>query len=269
MSDPDLRDPLLDSAYREAPRDEPSAALDERIRAAARRAVGAGPKAAVPRSPFVRWRVPLSLAATVVLVVTLTLMTREEERRASYEGAPSIPEPIPAQAPQASPPPRVLSKPAETASPPAGRADDRAVRQEAPLRSLEMQKERASPPVTAPSPAAPPRSEAESPAPEVVPAVPAAPAAPVGAGATLGEPKPMSAGPQAPEADRPQQLNRDQPERARREAVSGAIVSRSPEEWIEAIRRLKAQGLDAEAAAELTQFRRRYPDYSLPADLTR
>jgi hypothetical protein len=48
-----------------------------------------------------------------------------------------------------------------------------------------------------------------------------------------------------------------------------AAPQRSPEAWLEDIRRLKAQGRDEEAAAELAEFRKRYPDYALPADLAR
>jgi hypothetical protein len=46
-------------------------------------------------------------------------------------------------------------------------------------------------------------------------------------------------------------------------------VARPPEEWIEEIRRLKAQGRDADAATELAEFRRRHPEYPLPVDLAR
>jgi len=45
--------------------------------------------------------------------------------------------------------------------------------------------------------------------------------------------------------------------------------ARSPEEWIAEIRRLKTDGREADAAAELAEFRRRYPDYVLPTDLAR
>lgn len=58
-------------------------------------------------------------------------------------------------------------------------------------------------------------------------------------------------------------------ERPAREMRSAPQVARSPEDWIEEIRRLKSQGRDADAAAELAEFRRRHPDYALPADLAR
>ncbi len=58
----------------------------------------------------------------------------------------------------------------------------------------------------------------------------------------------------------------DRPARAMR---STSEAARSPEEWLEEIRRLKAQGRDADAAAELAEFRRRHPEYPLPVDLAR
>ena len=88
MTDPDLRDPNLDRAYRETPRDEPPLEVDERIRAAARRAVGTRPQSLEQRagderrrSWTSRWRLPLSVAATVVIAATLTVMVQEEDRR--------------------------------------------------------------------------------------------------------------------------------------------------------------------------------------------
>jgi hypothetical protein len=42
---------------------------------------------------------------------------------------------------------------------------------------------------------------------------------------------------------------------------------RSPEVWIETIRRLKREGRADEAERELKEFRRRHPDYRLPDDL--
>lgn len=71
------RDTQLAALYRAAARDEPSPALDAAIRAAARREVGARPR---PVGPFFSrsWRVPLSLAAVVVLSVSLVTLIREE-----------------------------------------------------------------------------------------------------------------------------------------------------------------------------------------------
>ena len=70
------RDPLLDRAYRGAATDEPPARLDAAILAAARREAGARPR---PLSAVLRaWRVPVSIAAVVVLSVSLVTLVREE-----------------------------------------------------------------------------------------------------------------------------------------------------------------------------------------------
>ncbi len=68
----DLRDPRLDAAWRAASNEDPPAALDEAIRAAARREVKAGPQpsgAPVTTVPQAlrpeRWWMPLAAAATI------------------------------------------------------------------------------------------------------------------------------------------------------------------------------------------------------------
>jgi hypothetical protein len=66
----------LRKRYREAADDEPSAHIDDAVHAAARRAVRARPMAV--GSPFSgSWRVPLSIAAVVVISATLTFMVFE------------------------------------------------------------------------------------------------------------------------------------------------------------------------------------------------
>jgi hypothetical protein len=68
----DLRDPRLDAAWRAASNEEPPAALDDAIRASARREVNAGPQPArteVTSVPLAlrpeRWWMPLAAAATI------------------------------------------------------------------------------------------------------------------------------------------------------------------------------------------------------------
>jgi hypothetical protein len=70
------RDPLLDRAYRAGAREEPPAHLDAAILAAARREVGARPRSVSAR--LRAWRVPVSIAAVVVLSVSLGTLVREE-----------------------------------------------------------------------------------------------------------------------------------------------------------------------------------------------
>jgi len=95
----------LARAWREASHDEPPAALDDSIRAAARKAVHAGPRPA-GASPFGgRWRVPLSVAAVLVVSATVTLLVAERDKHGSRsfqdQAAPppaaSAPEPFDAE----------------------------------------------------------------------------------------------------------------------------------------------------------------------------
>jgi len=53
---------------------------------------------------------------------------------------------------------------------------------------------------------------------------------------------------------------------AGRVAVSEA-KERTPEKWLEDIRKLKTQGKTAEVERELAEFKKRHPDYRLPEDL--
>ena len=70
-------DAKLAALYRAAALDEPPPALDDAIRAAARRAVASKPR--IAGLPFSRsWRVPLSIAAVVLLSVSLVTVMREE-----------------------------------------------------------------------------------------------------------------------------------------------------------------------------------------------
>ena len=87
--------------YRAVEREEPSPHLDEAIRAAARRAAGSRPRLA--GSPFsASWRIPLSIAAVLVVSATVTLMVGEQRRHVPEaekplpSAAPATPSPVPA-----------------------------------------------------------------------------------------------------------------------------------------------------------------------------
>lgn len=314
MTDPDLRDPNLDRAYRETPRDEPPPEVDERIRAAARRAVGTRPRSLEQqaaderrRSWASRWRLPLSVAATVVIAATLTVMVQEEDRRPRDDGGrgavrmdtaplkkeqPAAPAASSSDAagdrlnqlPAAAPAQPSAPAPAPTAPPvqPSGRAVPKSAAEPVvPSPSIPApqpgREERAFPaqrPAAAePAPAAPAEVEMrrQSTAPAAAPPPAAAPA-PAPALQSVPAPRPTAKATQemAPAGAASGSLRRDRnlgdrPERASREA--SAI--RSPEAWVEYIRNLRAQGREAEATAELAELRRAYPDFQLPADLTR
>jgi hypothetical protein len=78
----DLRDEAVARAWREHVRDEPSAAIDDAIRAAARRAVDAKPavarKVAEAREPW-RWWMPLAAAATIGAVAIGVLQNMPQD----------------------------------------------------------------------------------------------------------------------------------------------------------------------------------------------
>ena len=99
------RDPELDRVYALGEREEPPARLDDAIRAAARREVGARPS--LPGKAWRAWRVPVSLAAVLVLSVSVVMLMRQE-------GADRLAE----VAPPAAAPPLEHARPAHPVEPP-------------------------------------------------------------------------------------------------------------------------------------------------------
>jgi hypothetical protein len=119
------RAPGLARVYGAAPRDEPPAHLDAAILAAARREVGARPR---PLAGLRTWRVPLSLAAVVVLSVSLVTLMREEGGDELYQSQSPRPD-ILRSAPPAATSPQPSEEAAKAAArdmPPAGQRAPRA-----------------------------------------------------------------------------------------------------------------------------------------------
>lgn len=306
MNEPDPRDPRLDGAYHDAATDEPPPAIDERIRAAARRAVAAGPqslkaraRAEVQRSWIARWRVPMSIAASVLVAVTLSYMVQDETiQKAPIDGLPrstspqavavapvegakapvsaAAPTPDPAQVERAA---KVESARAAAAVAPSANLHERAAVEQPPpapapavsapagvdrpaangMLAKEAERRQAA------SDAAPPASP--PPPARVAPAdTQAAPAAAASAPPPMAKPAPARSLAEPASRDR---AFADRPDRMAREAasVSAEPKARTPEEWLEELRRLKASGRTDELAKELAEFRKRFPDYKLPADL--
>jgi hypothetical protein len=299
VSTDDPRDPDIDSAYRETARDEPPRALDERVLAAAHRAVAARP-ASIRRSFAQRWRVPVALAATVVLSATVTLMVYESDR------APPVPEKLrfdktqseetrsneaqsdksnpdkarmdrvaPAAAPAPGLPERESgareSKPSEPRE--SGRTESQ-TRQRAPVvedlrRQVQEPKSERAIPGQSEGAAAPFSAEATRPA-----AAPPAAAAPRAQDAE----QPLAKKRAAPGAPRPEgsvgtmreRSLADRPvDRAERDSETGVAESelRTPEDWVAEIRRMKQAGRIADANRLVAELRVRFPDYVLPEDL--
>jgi resuscitation-promoting factor RpfA len=304
--------------------DEPSVAVDDAIRAAARRAVSAGPQAS--RSSFaVRWRIPLSIAAVLVVSASLTVLVSEEKQHLPGMTPQDLPRAVPPQPaePNAAPArrdeearqvvsPRVLSDSAVLSQPtdrtaPAGKASGA-------MDSATNKATAPAPQVTAPAPA--PQGTAVTPAAIAPTPDRAASAAQAGAAARNDSPsvdtdaranaelkqdlpsarelpsQPAAQSeaaskrkfeqeapvPQSPEADSAAPRAPPAPARATANAQLRSRVTPAkdpaseenlaPAAWIERILDLRREGKLKEAADSLEAFRRRYPDYSLPQELS-
>lgn len=119
MNEQDLKDVELEAEYAKLDQSEPSANVDDAIRAAARRAVNAGP---VPEKKTARtWVMPLALAATVLL--TLSVAVQIPQWKAQDMGLEALDEMVQVSSPadvrdappQATVTARVEAKPAPVA----------------------------------------------------------------------------------------------------------------------------------------------------------
>ncbi len=236
----DPQDRELGALYRAAAQEAPSPRLDARILAAARNAATPPREAAstpVTKSWAQRWRIPVALAATVLMTSTLTLLVRKH-------GVDSDETMLPRQAPAArkseAAAPAASTAPAAPASiaPASPAREDRGEANTAKDQLADRPRE---------EPRDPPQSDraAERAAPSV--------AEPTAGAAAMGSaPATARANASAESAARP--------------APSGTL-ERSPEQWLEEIRQLRREGRAAEAEARLAEFRKRYPQFLLPQDL--
>lgn len=283
------RDPGLDRLYRAAGREDPPAHLDAAILAAARREVGARPRTLPPA--LRRWHVPVSIAAVVVLSVSLVMLVREE----GGEQLMQAPPPAPAEPPVAQPaqPAPVLPE-TERARPPAaapatlrpaqreevpadapvalGKMADSAASGVAPMPSQAQGAGAASAPDAAARSQPQPFRDAPSPAERRAAAPQAAPAEDVAARASAAAERgvaPMAAAP-APEPARARAMVQ-----ARKEVAPGndklpvwqGFEKEPPQKWLEKIAELKQQKRAIEAEAMLAEFKRRFPNHPLPPGL--
>jgi hypothetical protein len=337
-NDPE-HDARLATLYRAAAQKEPPAALDDAIRAAARRAVSSRPRLA--GTPFRRsWRVPMSIAAVIVLCVSLVTLMREE--------APEIAEPPPAAAPAAGrnldtatgdnapEVPKTLEtdaqmsrgvglKPPRRASPGATSKDQSAAGNEqyrlgssttattmgnrgSSGDAMELEPGSAGKTATAPqafpdaagmrdnkvaAPAEGLRQSAKEEArrdiaatsePQLRPAeakraspaagVPMAAPSPAAGVASIDKAQLRAEAASADSAEREPGRERMQtapiPAAKPVPQIAGALrpyAGLPPEKWLEQIETLRKQGRFEEAKTSLAEFRKRYPDYALPAFL--
>jgi len=283
------RDEELSHIYRDAEGPRPAQRVDDNILAASQRVAGTVRR----RGAFGfsrRWGTPVALAATVLVTFTLALMVFERESGvdALAPKAPRADRPAkaPAEPPRAEPsakspvaePPRAGSAeksssmdlpraaPAPAAPGPQGASRSDKVQQHTVETALSGERRATGQPARLP--AIPPgveilrKSEEAKPLPDAqrgfdaqqqMPAVQAPPAAAPAQGANT--PRESASAPQGAVSGL-----------ASRVAASEA-KERTPEKWLEDIRRIKSEGKATEAERELAEFRKRYPDYRLPEDL--
>ena len=261
------RDARLSALYPLTKRDEPPPVLDAAIRAAAQRAVRARPRLA--GSPFGRsWRVPLSIAAVVVVSVSLVILMREE--------APEVTQapPAPIAGPGSRPPGATGTRDAERAKPERPAAPKEHARSDGVAASKEARVESAQAESARPN-------EAKTQSYDVTnsPAV----AGNMQGAVSAAKKEPDAAVASKNEESRDVQRARAAPAPAaasagvpaaamERQAAQStdnllALTSLPPAKWLERIEELRKQGKLDEARASLGEFRKRYPDYPLPDTL--
>ena len=223
------RDARLDRLYREAGGEMPSVRLDAAILAAAHREVGARPRPL--SSTLRRWRVPISIAAVVVLSVSLVTLVQEEGGNWLTE------------IPPVTPPPALEQK----ASPPAPAAIAEPGRQEPQTQAA------------AAAPAPPPAAASQSQMgvqtlPDLLAKPVPAPSARARDDATVGIRGMAAKSPSSVEARRPAA-----------QAVWSDLERQPPEKWLERIEELRRASHTPELNELLAEFRKRFPDHPLPA----
>ena len=282
------RDEELSHIYREAEGPRPPQRVDDNILAASQRVAGTVRRPAV----FVfsrRWGKPVALAATVLVTSTLALMVFERQ-----SGVDTVAPPVP----RAGRPAKVApQEPKRTESSPA--EPPRAVSLQ---KSPSVDLPRAAPAPAAPSPQAAPRSDRVQQhtvetalsgerrgtgQPARLPAIPrgveilrrSEEVKPVPDAQRAFDAQQQIPPAQAPPATAPAAEAggiREPGLAPQRAGAVGGVASRvvvpeakerTPEKWLEDIRRLKTEGKAIEAERELAEFKKRHPDYILPEDL--
>lgn len=229
------QDDKLSARYRELAREKPPPALDAAILAASRRALA--------RPSFARrWGAPVSIAAVLMLAIGVTLHMQREQPGVETSELP--PAPAARARPIAPPPPSARPQSVQSAPAPRPSVEPKATgapqgrRLEAPARAL-------------------------------------APAAPAVSATAAASPKPERAQGFTAAQGAAQEQNLSVL-RARRPAADSASeqkaapeaqqrIAADPAAELERIARLRAGQHDEEADKALEEFRRRFPDYRIPA----
>jgi len=279
------RDPRLDRLYREAAREAPPAHLDAAILAAARREAGARPRSV--SSTLRRWHVPVSIAAVVIVSVSLVILVREEGGEQIVQ-APVSTVALPAEqpaGPATQPAPATGTREAvqpQVAAPAPLRRESRddagaPARFSKPVDSARP--EPGSPAVAGAGAVVTPESGAR-PSPQPFLAAPrvaeeravSPPADAITAGRIAGAPaapsEPLVArsAADAPQAKSMARAMAAKPAEQDRLPVWHGFEKELPQKWLARIEELRRQGRAAEAEEMLSEFKRRFPELPLPPD---
>jgi len=255
-------DEKVSQKYRELGAPEPPRALDEAILAAATRSARSLHGTARPWTR--RWAVPLSIAAVVVLSATVTLRIQQEQ--------PGIEDPAPAEK-EAAPPVAVaeaqlkLKAEEQFKAPTRERRAKIAVRDETkqdepkpfaqPLRDQQAAASPSAPAAIAPAPA--PSAVLSSRA-------DAARGAASSVAGTMARQAEERTARDAEAAARAPQVGPVQALAKRAELAAAArTAAETPERELERIAELRGQAKHDEADKALAEFRKRYPDFKIPA----
>lgn len=260
-------DAPLAAAYRAGAHETPPVHLDDAIRAAARREAGAGPRRA---SRLRAWRVPVSLAAVLVLSVTVVLMVREEGGDRLEPAPPPVAPPV-AATPQAAmerampevvPPPVPASPATSTHIPPAPQRSAPSPATGGALSGTASQPLAKAAPETG-------QQAVSSPAPAA-----AREDAAAGSRRESDPPRPMMRSVPAPVVADTASESAARPAAAPATAMSAAVpaqralwqdlLTEPAEKWIQRIVEWRRAGRTADAEALAVEFRRRFPEQRLP-----
>ena len=252
----------LSRVYKATAKETPPVELDTRILERARQAVRR--QARVGRSPFANnWKIPVSLAAVLVLTVGLVTFMFEKT------DTPLLPETVPAPSPDSA-----LEQEAPLIPDKSREADDM-LRSDQPVDEKATSKAKRSLVIEPPAARAPAvegltktrrQSQKTGEMKQMVPAEPEM-TSPQSVDERMRSPASGSAATRIESQEvRPKKENKSLESTGalqRLDEISEANEMMTPEEWLAKIVTLRAQGKQAEADASLAAFRKRYPDYPL------
>ena len=256
------RDPALSAAYNATRVDAaPSAQADATVLAYAARAVGAGPRSLNSRSWMQRWAVPMGLAATLVLSVSMIVVMRDEAPEAFEAKVPARTAPV--AAPPVAPAPAAPVAATTAAEPPTAIAPTAEPAKSAPKQTAERRRSEAI------AQSAPKATALEKKKESIEAAVMAQPT-PAGAAFGASAEKDVLTDRVAPAATAPSMAPPSPAPVARsahvaESAAAGAIAAIGPADaWLKHLEALRLANRFDELRAELKRFRIAHPNVTLP-----